>query len=320
MYSNRKILSAACGVAFLAAAPAAASTLPPTASLFTNGSLSLNAQTGFTLSGSLTAEYRQPTGPAKPYIFSTSASINSLSFQPDITLITPAFTIPVPIFPDISIPSFNAPLSFPIPLPAPGTIYDASVTSPPLPLGGIFGFDFGSPLLGTPLTFGTLVQNQFETGATVVAVSGAVGPFDWLFDYTGILQPGNEVIEAVYSLSIGGSGLLAELEALALGLLNENKDALIDLAIEGFLASDPCSTVFGLTGGGLALCRPALPGLVNPLADQFDLTVDGFGTFSAGYSASKTITPVPVPAALPLLAGGIAVFGLMGLRRRRRAA
>lgn len=41
---------------------------------------------------------------------------------------------------------------------------------------------------------------------------------------------------------------------------------------------------------------------------------------SIAIRGGSVVTPVPVPAALPLLGLGLGVFGLMGLRRRRRAA
>lgn len=49
------------------------------------------------------------------------------------------------------------------------------------------------------------------------------------------------------------------------------------------------------------------------------------GTFewswsNGDYSDSLKVTVVPVPAALPLLAGGLGVFGLMGWRRKRTTA
>lgn len=41
---------------------------------------------------------------------------------------------------------------------------------------------------------------------------------------------------------------------------------------------------------------------------------------NGGYSDSLRVTLVPVPAALPLLAGGLGVLGLMGWRRKRATA
>lgn len=57
-------------------------------------------------------------------------------------------------------------------------------------------------------------------------------------------------------------------------------------------------------------------------AASFAKNVIGFSiTYNniSGAIASITYAPVPVPAALPLLAGGMAVFGFMGWRRRRAA-
>lgn len=68
--------------------------------------------------------------------------------------------------------------------------------------------------------------------------------------------------------------------------------------------------------------------LINdPLNETFVLKVQNFGSDYDSAIAAKVakivdpdpIDPVPVPAALPLLAGGLALFGFVG-RRRRNAA
>ena len=233
---------------------------------------------------------------------------------------TPQITIPIPIFADIVIPSFQLPLAPTLPLVGQTTVFDGAITSPPLPLGDLFGFDYGSLLFGFPLTFGGLVQNQFETGATMVNVSGGVGPFDGTYSYNGVLQPGNEQILADYTLNITGPGYLSDLEAWALGLINDNADVFAGFAYDLFIASDPCtSDLLPVTVPGALLntCRSIFE-QIDPSGLTLQLT--SLGTVSGAFAGHKSITPVPLPAALPLLAGGIAIFGLMGLGRRRRAA
>ncbi len=45
---------------------------------------------------------------------------------------------------------------------------------------------------------------------------------------------------------------------------------------------------------------------------------DGFKAYLVEYN--QPVTPVPVPAALPLFAGGLGLLGVMGWRRKRKAA
>lgn len=73
--------------------------------------------------------------------------------------------------------------------------------------------------------------------------------------------------------------------------------------------------------GGTIIDDPA--DISDPLNDAFVLKVSGFGdaydqAISTKVQKIVTPDPIPVPAALPLLAGGLALFGFVG--RRRRAA
>lgn len=309
-----------------AAAPATASTLQPVASLVSAGSLSFNPQAGLTLSGELTAEYRTPTGPAVPYIFDTGASLDRVTVIPDLTLTIPSFQILTFTFPEVN---FAVPaVSLPLPQLGLGTLYDLTYVSPPLPLGAVFNFDYGSILFGVPLSFGDVVQNQFETGAAFVSAAGTLGGFSGSYLYDGtLLSP--DLIVADYMLNISNPGLFGAMESAALGFVNDfladELDGMLGYAYGEFLATDPCVSLLNLTGSGVAAtiarnaCRSGLNAF-DPAGLGLDVRLDGMGTITADYTKWKSITPVPVPAALPLLAGGLAVFGVMGLRRRKRAA
>ncbi|RKF12380.1 hypothetical protein D6850_18075 [Roseovarius spongiae] len=306
----------ATGALVLAASPAISSTLPPTALLESSGVLSLNSGSGFEARGDLRAEYRAPPPRARPYIFSTSLSFGTLNVTPDVTITTPEIVIVDEICfgslcsPAMTLPSQTINVSPDVPLLGLGTVFEGSVRSPDLPLGDVFAFDYGTPLLGAPLSFGDLVQNQFETGDATVSVTGGVGPFNSVFDYDGELQPGGDVILAEYALGITGPGILGDIESFALDLINDNTDQLTGLAFDLFLGTDPC----GGYGVFEATCNALLAGL-DP--DSFGVTVNSLGTLSADYTLSKSIVPVPLPAALPLMAGGLGLLGLMGWRRRR---
>ena len=77
------------------------------------------------------------------------------------------------------------------------------------------------------------------------------------------------------------------------------------------------------TGGSAATSLPMFLTYLGGFG--IDLGLDPAGPLAAvpdqvGFAASATLTPVPLPAALPLLGGGLALFGLMGWRKRRKAA
>lgn len=67
-------------------------------------------------------------------------------------------------------------------------------------------------------------------------------------------------------------------------------------------------------------------GISDPLNDAFVLQVANFGSdYDAAIKAKvgKIVNPgpnVPIPASLPLLAGGLALFGYVGRRKMRKAA
>jgi hypothetical protein len=310
-------------LSLLAAVPAAAGTIPPTALLFSEGTLTFDAASGLALDGSLTAAYRAPTGGARPHVFRTSLDLGPLNIAPSLTVTTQERVLIeescVTLFgrpictPAVVLPSLSFDLTPTIPLLPAATVFDRSYTSPDLPLGALFGFDYGTPLFGTPLSFGDLVQDQFETGAASVSVAGALGPFGGAYDYDGVLQPGGQVILADYGLSLTGPGLLAEVESFALGLLNDNADLLFELAFDQLLAANPCAGL-GLSTISTGLCNGFIGGLG---ASDVTVTVTSLGTLTGAYALSKSITPVPVPFSLPLLASGLAVMGFVGSRRRK---
>jgi hypothetical protein len=316
------LLATSLGAAMLAT-PAAAVPMPtaPVASLDYNGKVSFSLSNGLSVVGNLESQYRTPPGSAHPYQFNTKLGFGSVSITPVITVTTPEIVlIPGTCFPffgctpDISLPSQIIPLTPSISLTNPINVYDLSYTSAELPLGKIFAFDFGTPLLGDALTVDDYVQAQFETGATSVSETGTVvGPLMGSYEYTGVLQPDGTTILADYTLDITGPGLLAELEASLLEIINENAALLSEIALKALIVSNPCA---GL-GIGESICNDVLNGL-NP--SQLLVSVDSIGNFSADYSLQKSIIPVPVPATLPLLALGVALMGVTSARRRKVAA
>lgn len=319
MTRTLKLLSGAVGAA-LFAGPAAALPLPPIASLAYNGSINFSSAGGLSVVGDLDAQYRTPTGGPRPYQFNTSLGFGAVTVTPSLTVTTPSIVL-IPdtqiclpfigcnTIPGVSLPSQVIPLNPTIPLLAPITVYDYSYTSSALPLGGIFNFDFGTPLLGDALTLDNVVQTQFETGATTVSESGSVGPFNGSYEYQGVLQPGGTTILGSYMLDITGPGLLAEVEDFALGIINDNTDLLFDLAFGQLLAANLC----GDLTIGQGLCNDFIAGLG---ATDLQISVNSIGNFSADFAKLKSIVPVPAPATLPLVALGLALMGLLNIRRR----
>ena len=83
------------------------------------------------------------------------------------------------------------------------------------------------------------------------------------------------------------------------------------------------SLAFDTTGVGTTNVIDDPADISDPLNETFVLKVSSFGDDYDAAIASKVARivepdPIPVPAALPLLAGGLALFGFVG--RRRRAA
>lgn len=314
------LLTASLGTALLAL-PAAAT---PIAVLNSTGLINGTFQTGISVMGDVDAQYRTPPGSPRPYEFKSSLDLGSVSVTPVVNVTTPEIVlipeteICVPFFgcvtiPGISLPSVILPLAPSIALTDPVNVYNVTYTSGVLPLGGIFNFDFGTPLLGQALTLDNVVQEQFETGATTVSTSGSLGPFDGTFEYEGVLQPGNEQILGLFMADLTGPGLLAELENALLGILNNNVDLIVDIVFDAIIATDPCAAA-----GDLAdLCRAALEGL-DP--SSIGIEVVSLGNFSANYDWRNSIEPVPVPATLPLLALGLVLIGVTARRRRMAAA
>lgn len=321
--------------AAMLAAPASAMPLP-TASLGYNGTISLNATNGLSITGDLNAQYRTPPAAAGPYLFASSLELGPITVNPEFTVTTPEIVlvpggeqcIPVlgcfPI-PPVTLPPQIVPLNPSFTIADDISVYDLEYTSGNLPLGDIFAFDFGSALLGDALNLDSLLQDQFETGAASVSETGILfGPFTSSYEYEGILQPDGETILGTYQIDVSGPGLLADLEAALLDIINENSGLLADIALQGLLASNPCGALGPLLQD---LCNGIIGGI-----DGGDLlvTVDSLGDFTSGFSLDKSITPlgnvgpdpdaIPTPATLPLLASGVVLMGFMSRRKRKRLA
>jgi hypothetical protein len=318
------LLAASLGAAMLAAPVAAVPMPTPTASLAYNGTLNFNLSNGLSVIGNMDAQYRTPPGAPRPYEFNTSLKFGAVTITPVLQVTTPEFVlIPgtetcLPFIgcfttPDVTLPSQIIPLTPSISLTNPVSVYNYTYTSPELPLGDIFTTDFGTPLLGDALTVDDLVRAQFETGAKSVSESGTVvGPLMGSYDYTGALQPDGNTILGNYTLGLSSPELLAELEASILDLINDNTALLSALALDALIASNPC----GSLTIGQSVCNSFINGLDS---NDLQILVTSIGDFSSTFSLEKSMTAVPTPATLPLLALGVIMAGLASRRRREVA-
>jgi hypothetical protein len=320
MKTTITLLAASIGAAMLSV-PAAAF---PIAVLNSTGSIDLSFQQGLTVQGDVDAQYRTPPGSPRPYEFKSSLDLGAVNVTPSVNVTTPEIVLVeesqvcVPFFgcitiPGVSIPSQVIPVNPSIALTDPINVYNVSYVTGVLPVGGVFNFDFGTPLLGQALTLDTVVQNQFESGATTVSETNTVGPFTSIFDYEGVLQPGGEQILGEFMLGVTGPGLLAELENLLLGLINENTDLIVELVFDLLLQTDPCAAAGVLED----VCNEALANL-DP--NSIGIEVVSLGNFDATYIWRNSIESVPVPASLPLVALGLVLMGVTSRRRRQVTA
>jgi hypothetical protein len=110
------------------------------------------------------------------------------------------------------------------------------------------------------------------------------------------------------------------------GLKAAGWDALSFEAIgSGVNSTSLCALAYGSGGDGCTYQGSDPTQIGNPITDPF---VIGLTDFDAVYQAAVTAklqkiviitNPIPVPASLPLIASGLALFGFLG-RRRRKAA
>lgn len=74
-------------------------------------------------------------------------------------------------------------------------------------------------------------------------------------------------------------------------------------------------------GGGIEHTVDGFLGVTDPLGiTRVRIDKIGLGAFFELDHMQIAVAPVPIPAALPLFAGGLGLLGLLGWRRKRKAA
>jgi len=151
-------------------------------------------------------------------------------------------------------------------------------------VGDLFSVDLGT---GLATSIGTIGAGFTSSSGDLEFANGA------LF---GIDGAGTD---SLYSLNpVSGAGALIGSTGLA--------------TIYGLAFAD--DTMFGLSGNSATLFSIALgTGLATSLG-----AIVGFVGGTIAYGASAVVSPVPVPAALPLFGTGLGILGYLGWRRKRR--
>jgi hypothetical protein len=165
---------------------------------------------------------------------------------------------------------------------------------------------WGSPTSAAALMFANLPYSSnllFTLFANAMALGEQALGGDLDGDYTfgggwGLLPAGDMVAWEFSNLMNNSTGI-------GPGEVEVTGDFVFTLSGSDVDASVASATEF-LLGVPLTLPACCLPSGVLPLKMTLTLT-----------PLSTTPHPIPLPAALPLLAGGVALFGLMGWRRRR---
>jgi hypothetical protein len=150
---------------------------------------------------------------------------------------------------------------------------------------GDFSNSVGGALFSDQYTFQLVGSPLFVTFASATNVFAA--PSDFITNFTG------QLFQQVGAVGPGGGA---------------------DIPVSAVVAAVPCQQ--NPTG-----CQ-ILAGSALLAAGNYYLQLAGIGGGTSGYGGTLTtqgIGVVPLPAALPLFATGLAAMGLLGWRRRRKA-
>ncbi len=176
------------------------------------------------------------------------------------------------------------------------------------------------PTLDPTLAY-TLSGNQFNGSGQITtptdfgaAATGSNGPWNFQDSYNFVISSSAAAQSAVISI---GSSLPAGLSDLQVRIINGslvgNSTPQLGVPTNGIVTGDGW-TSYNFVDGSYAFTMPAdLTG-----GDDYILQVRGEATTgqSSSYGGTLTFTPVPVPAALPLLLSGIAGLGVLARKRR----
>lgn len=171
----------------------------------------------------------------------------------------------------------------------------------------------GSTLVSTPPFGATTYQNTFAAPTTPIPTAPSWGFYD---DFVFTIS-GSAVDSITSTINLGSSSAI---DGLQVRLYNEAGNT--PLPVTGIPTG---STLIDAWSNAINIA-PGVTGTVDVLpttdlsAGTYVLEVRGnvSGTFGGGYSGTLNVSPVPLPAALPLMLSGLGLLG--GVIRRRRTA
>jgi hypothetical protein len=179
---------------------------------------------------------------------------------------------------------------------------------------------------------GVILFAPFPACATIYEYSGPLYTYNTDPSLTGTHLTGTVTFNfdtSSYSGSING-GMITNMEftsgTLTSSLFAGNQFALTDGVITGWLVGVcivSCSSFLSTEGGSLSSYNPY--GLDEAVVANTYVAVAGM-TFPEGVptnvvgSWTEEVAITPLPAALPLFATGLGALGLLGWRRKRKAA
>ena len=182
--------------------------------------------------------------------------------------------------------------------PAQNFFYDFFVSGPVLEVLG-FG-DLGDPILPTASYMIDILVDGTSVFHSAATLTYPTNPNDGpLLDTSGVELP----IAIVNEDGFGGASILFAdfFDQVFLGTLGPGESFLFETVIMASFSGAGLESF-----GGAAIGDPGTIGIVPGLS--------GF------LSSAPVDAQIPLPAALPLLAGGLGLIGLVGWRRRRRAS
>ena len=187
----------------------------------------------------------------------------------------------------------------------------------------------GAPAAATTIDYTLTGTGSYEIGGgntagtftfTFADTTDSAGPLVGLSAGTINLTPYfPEPLNPIYNGSFSSGSLVEVAGGLAFAVFTSDSSSNLVSLFEFPSAGVTLGTPFSVTGIEPGCCGAPMLGDPFLLADSktFYLeTLTSDVTFSAAYAVSAT----PLPAALPLFASGLGAMGLLGWRRKRKAA
>jgi hypothetical protein len=171
--------------------------------------------------------------------------------------------------------------------------------------------------------FTTSGTATFNSGNNVIPVSGG-GEYGFQVDFTSQAPPTSDVSINYTVTGLPGTKITDVAGSVTGGiigsggiLLSENLQGL-NPSGSAYNYSLGCTS---LTGGCSFVNNVSPNGGFNVGKDQEDIAIDGIvGTSQVTNEFSYGVSQTPIPAALPLFAGGLGVLGFVASRKRKKSA